>query len=171
MKRILLSTTENKGVVPRQHLVKPHKGDTMKKIIIAAIGFSMVLLADLGRNAAGVVTDSTTGLQWQDDYSDNGGNIKSATWQDAIDYCEALTLDGGRWRLPNIRELNSIADLSRVNPAIDPVFQHTATGYYWSSSTDEGLHDDAWYVNFYNGYRYAYLKVHSDYVRCVRPGE
>ena len=144
----------------------------MKKIIIAAIGLSMVLLADLSRNAAGVVTDSTTGLQWQDDYSVNGGNIKSATWQDAIDYCEALSLDGHEdWRLPNIRELNSIADLSRVNPAIDPTFQHTATGYYWSSSTGGGYHDDAWYLGFYGGYRYTDSKGNGYYVRCVRPGE
>jgi len=143
----------------------------MKKIIIAAIGFSLVLLADLSRNAAGVVTDSTTGLQWQDDYSDNNGNIKEATWQDAIDYCEALTLDGGRWRLPNIRELNSIADLSRVNPAIDPTFQHTAADNYWSSSTGEGGHGYAWYVGIDYGHRYASSKDGSYYVRCVRPGE
>jgi len=144
----------------------------MKKIIIAVIGLSMVLLADLGRNAAGVVTDSTTGLQWQDDYSDNGGNIKSATWQDAIDYCEALSLDGhGDWRLPNIRELNSIDDLSHVTPAIDPTFQHTVSGHYWSSSTYEDGHGSAWGVYFYDGYRYAYVKDRSNYVRCVRPGE
>ncbi len=144
----------------------------MKKIIIAAIGFSMVLLADLSRNAAGVVTDSTTGLQWQDDYSDNGGDVKSATWQSAIDYCEALSLDGhDDWRLPNIRELNSIVDLSHVNPAIDPAFQHTVSGYYWSSSTYEGYHDNAWGVNFYSGGRYRNDKDDSGYVRCVRAGE
>ncbi len=143
-----------------------------KKILLGMVALSIVLMADLSRSDAGVVTDSITGLQWQDDYSDNGGNIKEAKWQDAIDYCEALTLDGHEdWRLPNIRELNSIADLSRVGPAIDPVFQHTATDRYWSSSTHEDLHYYAWYVYFYDGYRYYYSKDYSYYVRCVRPGE
>ena len=44
--------------------------------------------------AAGVVTDNATGLQWQDDYSDNGGSIKSANWADAATYCNGLALDG-----------------------------------------------------------------------------
>ena len=144
----------------------------MKRILLSTIAFSAIMMADLSRSNAGVVTDSTTGLQWQDDYSDNGGNIKSATWQDAIDYCEALSLDGHEdWRLPNIRELNSIVDLGHAHPSIDPAFQHTATDVYWSSSTYEDDHGHAWYVYFDDGYLYTYYKDGSLYVRCVRPGE
>jgi len=139
-----------------------------KMILLGMIAFSAVMMADLSRSNAGVVTDSTTGLQWQDDYSDNNGSIKKAVWQDAIDYCEALTLDGGRWRLPNIRELNSIVDLSHVDPAIDPTFQHTASGHYWSSSTGGGTHDDAWNVEFDSGRSNYYDKDDGNYVRCVR---
>ena len=143
----------------------------MRRILLTMITLSVVMMAGLSRSSAGVVTDSTTGLQWQDDYSDNSGNIKSATWQQAIDYCEALTLDGGRWRLPNIRELNSIVDLSHSDPAIDPMFQHTAIYPYWSASTREHYHNYAEYVQFRSGSWYYSDKDHSHYVRCVRSGE
>ena len=103
--------------------------------------------------ANGVVTDNATHLQWQDDYSDNGGNIKDANWSDAQTYCNALTLDGKTdWRLPSIEELMSITDKGRVNPAIDPVFQNVTSDFYWSSTTDASGSSDAWVVYFYGGY-------------------
>jgi len=143
-----------------------------KKILFGMIVLSGIVIADLSRSDAGVVTDSLTGLQWQDDYSDNGGNIKSATWQDAIDYCEALSLDGhADWRLPNIRELGSIVDLSHIDSAIDPVFEHTALDNYWSSSTYEDYPNSAWDINFSLGNRTNYYKDDSYYIRCVRSVE
>jgi hypothetical protein len=57
----------------------------MKKILMIVLGLSTVVMADFTKSN-GVVTDSATSLQWQDDYSDNGGDIKTATWQDAINY-------------------------------------------------------------------------------------
>jgi hypothetical protein len=136
--------------------------------------FSLLMLtasasADFSRDGDGVVTDSVTGLQWQDNYSDNGDNIKSAKWTDAIAYCEALSLGGDDdWRLPNFNELYYLADRSKRNPAIDPTFQHTASGYYWSSTTVVGYEGSAWGVYFYDGYDYWGDKDSSYYVRCVR---
>ncbi len=46
------------------------------------------------RSSVGVVKDNATGLEWQDNYSDNGGSIKYANWQGALDYCSVLGLDG-----------------------------------------------------------------------------
>jgi len=43
------------------------------------------------RGSSGVVADSKSGLAWQDNYADNGGEIKKATWQDALVYCHELT--------------------------------------------------------------------------------
>ena len=144
----------------------------MRKILLILTAFSAMAIADFSRSAVGVVTDSVTGLQWQDDYGDNGGAVKSATWIDAIDYCEALTLGGyDDWRLPNIRELNSIVDLSRVGPAIDPVFQNTESVNYWSSTTYAGFKNSAWDVGFDYGYRNGDFKTYTHYVRCVRSGQ
>ena len=144
----------------------------MKKILMIVLGLSTVMMADLSRNSAGVVTDSTTGLQWQDDYSDNGGSIKSAKWQDAIDYCEALSLDGHEdWRLPNLRELTSLVDDTRYDPAIDATFTQTASDGYWSSATYARYHDNAWGVDFYSGRQGHDDKDYSYYVRCVRAGQ
>ena len=58
-----------------------------------------------------IVTDSATGLEWQDDAVGT-----KTTWQDAIARCEALTLDAkSDWRLPNLNELTSI-DLPIASP-------------------------------------------------------
>ena len=65
----------------------------------------------------GIVTDRKTGLQWQDSYSDNNNILKSATWTEAIKYCEDLTLgEYSDWRLPNFNELY-------VTPSITPPTQ------------------------------------------------
>lgn len=143
----------------------------MKKILLGVSILLTLAQADFTRSN-GIVTDNKTGLQWQDDYSDNGGNIKGATWRNAIDYCEHLTLGGyNDWRLPNFNELYFLADRSRRNPAIDPVFQHTRSGGYWSSTSFVGYEDDAWYVLFYYGDDGGNAKSYSYFVRCVRAGE
>ena len=120
----------------------------------------------------GIVTDRYTGLQWQDDYSDNGGNVKTTSWTDAIDYCEALTLDGyNDWRLPNFNELFYLADRGRENSAIDAVFQNTINDHYWSSTTLKVTKVNALEVNFSDGYSYYSSKTSLRGVRCVRSGE
>lgn len=57
-------------------------------------------------------------------------------------YCENLTFAGqSDWRLPNVRELESIVDYGRHNPSIDPIFG-AVSGAYWSSTSstfDPGL--------------------------------
>ena len=125
--------------------------------------------------ANGIVTDSKTNLQWQDDYSDNDdGRIKNAYWADAISYCEALSLDGGNWRLPNLNELTSVVDDTETDPATSRVFLHSDSWSYWSSTTVTNHTINAWVVEFTNGHQYndAYKHVVTgNDVRCVRDGE
>jgi hypothetical protein len=99
---------------------------------------------DFVDNGDDTVSDRATGLMWtQDDY-------QSTDFDDAVSYCEACTTGGySDWRLPNIKELQSIVDYSRApdetnSAAIDPVFSTTAItneegetdwGYYWASTT------------------------------------
>ena len=122
------------------------------------------------RRDTGVVSDLKYRLQWQDDYGDNGGQIKKTSWSDALNYCENLALDGhDDWRLPNLNELYYLSDKTRSQPAIDPVFIHTALDYYWTSTTP---HEDPYYaqsVGFYSGTISWLSKVYERQpVRCVR---
>ena len=74
------------------------------------------------------------------------------------------------WRLPNIRELHSIADQGRWGPAIDPVFSALPT-WYWSSTTHTHLPDGpwhAWYVGFASGNANDDAKGNLELVRAVR---
>jgi len=148
----------------------------MRQILLIIIGLSSLTVAQEApqfTKANGVVTDSKTTLEWQDDYSDNGGNIKSATWADAIDYCEALSLNGkDDWRLPNKNELLSIVDYGRYHPAISPVFENTISdGNYWMSTTYAVSTDDAWSIFFWYGLTDFGNKNDNNYVRCVRAGQ
>ena len=121
-----------------------------------------------------IVTDVTTGLQWQDNET---AKTTTGTWQEAIDYCENTLNLGGHtdWRLPSKNELLSIVDRSRYDPAINSsIFVNTALSYYWSSTTSAGYSDHAWFVGFEVGstyYDYNINKTSSYYVRCVRGGQ
>jgi len=81
-------------------------------------------------NGDGTVTDANTGLMWQQ------GEAGSMNWEDAITCCEGLSLAGYTdWRLPNIKELESITDDSLYNPPIETnYFPEAHTSHYWSST-------------------------------------
>jgi len=144
----------------------------MRTILLIIIGVSSLMAGNFSRNANGVVSDSRTNLEWQDNYSDNGNNIKQTTWQSAIDYCENLNLDGNSdWRLPNLNELTSLVDDTQYIPAIDGLFQNSSSNYYWSSTTVAGTNDSAWIVYFAYGIQRSDPKATNDYVRCVRAGQ
>ena len=116
------------------------------------------------------VTDSATGLMWAQDDSGEG-----MIWNDALVYAEDSELAGYTdWRLPNIKELQSIVDYSyspsasdddEVGPAIDTDFfnitamapsdtdYETDYGYVWSSTNayfggNSLEYYYAWYVAF-----------------------
>jgi hypothetical protein len=138
----------------------------MRQILLITLGLSTALFASFSKSGD-IVTDSTTGLQWQDD-----SIVSDKSWTQAIDYCENLTLGThDDWRLPNLKELTSIVDDSRVSPSIDTsVFEHTASSNYWSSTTYAGVSDFAWLVGFGYGRQY-YYKSYGNHVRCVRAGQ
>jgi hypothetical protein len=126
------------------------------------------------------VTDNCTGLMWQKDTADTNDDWQideydRLAWRDALAYCEELSFVGhDDWRLPNVRELQSIVDYGRDHPAVDPVFESTMS-WYWSSSTLVVTPADAWGVCFgYGGAVQDFGKTGTYYVRAVRtiqPGE
>gem|GEM_PF-5136456 len=131
-------------------------------------------LADRFVDNGTTVTDTRTGLVWEQKTDDDGHRDMHNTynWQQALDYCNDLDLANQTWRLPTIKELASLADLSRSNPAIDPIFeQYTVSSYYWSSTTSASFTDFAWLVYFSLGYGYFDDKSDSRYARCVGAGQ
>jgi hypothetical protein len=116
------------------------------------------------------VTDNLTGLIWARN-ANMGGPM---SWSDAITYCEGLNYGGQTdWRLPNAKELYSLIDLGRYNPALPTghPFAGVQSGSYWSSSTYAVNADYAWYVYLYDGVVSAANKSLTVYVWPVRGGQ
>ena len=144
----------------------------MKLFLVLSLLFGFNLYAELIKNiSTGVVTDTATGLKWQDNKVG-----KRMTWTDAVSHCDMLDLDGKGWRLPSIDELQSIVYVKK-NPnfidtfwgtTISDEFQNTYTGNYWSSTTNKENENNAWYVFFRNGAKANYRKTSKFHFRCVR---
>lgn len=139
-------------------------------------------------NGNGTVTDNLTGLIWLQDgnctdfFDGDTIVVNDRPWNDALIAANNLSTgkcgltDGsvaGDWRLPNLRELQSLIDYGEFNPALSDghPFTNTILNNYWSSTTDAGSTDYAWRVAFYLGYvNYSY-KSASYYVLAVRSGQ
>ncbi len=114
--------------------------------------------------SGGVVTDSQTGLRWQ-----QAASPSTHTWASAGPYCRSLPLAGGGWRLPSRLELLSIVDYTRLDPAIDPVpFPNTPNEAFWTSSIFVGLPAQAWSIYFPAGSSSQFGTASPLRVRCVR---
>ena len=132
-------------------------------------------------NGDGTITDNNTGLMWAQDTVDfNGDDIidtnDKMSWQDALAWCESLTLAGyDDWRLPTVKELMSLVDHGTNQPAIDTAyFPDTVSSFYKSSTTENHDTDGAWTVYFNGGILDMVNSSKSPlikyYVRPVRAG-
>jgi hypothetical protein len=75
------------------------------------------------------------------------------------------------WRLPTVKELESIVDFGRAGPAVDPAyFPNTADSYYWSATPYAGDGRIAWYVSFNHGSASHGVRDFGLHVRLVRGG-
>jgi hypothetical protein len=145
----------------------------------SAVGVSLVLAvvwrasadAPAGRYTIdamnGVVTDTKTGLVWQQVVFPG-----TYIWADAKSYFAALGLAGGGWRLPARKELETLVDESRSTPAIDPTaFPSTPSDWFWSSSAAPVSYYGGWGVCFgslWGGDTNRHRYESSIRVRCVR---
>jgi hypothetical protein len=131
-------------------------------------------------NNNGTVTDNLTGLIWLRDANYYG----TQNWANALSIANDLESDKagltdgskkGDWRLPNIRELQSLVDYARSYPALpdNHHFQNVQLFFYWSSTTNVDSTDFAWFVDFRDGftdYLTDGLKTNLYSVWCVRGG-
>ncbi len=116
---------------------------------------------------ATMVKDTRTGLMWEDTPHVKKTKI---THPRANAYCNELKLGGfDNWRLPTVKELLSIVDYSREEPATFAVFSYIEKeSFYWSSTPVAGEDDEFWGVNFKYGESSRASEYYDRYVRCVR---
>lgn len=91
-------------------------------------------------NGDGTISDEATGLMWPEDWCCDGANDGDLeTWNDAIDWADALVFVGySDWRLPNISELVTLLNYGAHDPTTYPCFLNTAQNRAWSSTTADG---------------------------------
>lgn len=142
------------------------RGWVLAQITIGLVFWAGGAWAAYTDNGNGAVTDTVTGLVWQ-----QAGDNQKRNLEGAISYCEGLTLAGfSDWHLPDVMELKSITDDNRSFPSIDPIFFPGTKPGYWSSSSYAGNSIYAWYVDFEDGAVSNGDRAFSYYVRCVRSG-
>ena len=98
------------------------------------------------------VTDVQAGLVWRRCSEGQiwgagtcAGTPTGFTHEQALAYAK----NQAGWRIPNVKELSSLVDTGRFNPAIDGnAFPLTPSGLYWASSPDVRLPSLAWTVDF-----------------------
>ncbi len=114
-----------------------------------------------------LILDQATGLTW---LKKDSGGLKSGdtqdgrlNWQQALAWCESLEYASfSDWRLPNIKELQSLVDYSRSpdtssSATIDPVFEISSMingngvtdyPYFWSSTNHMDGVDNSNYATY-----------------------
>jgi hypothetical protein len=121
-------------------------------------------------NRNGTVTDARTGLEWTkcsvgQNYNESTFDCEGVprnfnTWSEALSYVKDknATNEGifgkNDFRVPNIKELTSILELSCIEPAINlEIFPSTPNNTYISSTpVDSRLNESEFrYLNFENG--------------------
>jgi hypothetical protein len=135
------------------------------------------------RNTPTIVTDKNTGLMWRicvegktGDQCETGTAV-NASWGEALIYAsntnEGKSLDGYKdWRLPNIRELNSLVEVQCANPTINSrIFPNTPATHIWTSSPYGTLDFYSWYVDFSNGETNTDDRLNAKGIRLVRDAD
>ncbi|MBV5276569.1 DUF1566 domain-containing protein, partial [bacterium] len=106
-------------------------------------------------NVDGTVLDKRNGLIWKQcsegqSGSTCNGSATTHTWSGALSLAASSAFAGySDWRLPNVKELKSLAEKCRSDPAINnTIFPATPSSNFWSGSPLA-------YDSYYGGSRYV----------------
>ncbi|MBN2301304.1 MAG: DUF1566 domain-containing protein, partial [Lentisphaerae bacterium] len=140
-------------------------------------------------NLNGTVTDNLTGLIWLKNanctvfFSDDVAGENRRYWLNALTAANSLSngfcdlTDGstaGDWRLPNVREFESLLDYGLNSPALPSghPFDNVQSVYYWSSSTFAQDTSCGWIVHLYSAIvNYGGKNVSKWFVLPVKGGQ
>lgn len=172
-----LAAKELSGFVPQTGQTTSYKsgddGDLKKGVVWPIPRFK--------EHENGTIQDELTGLIWMK----NANCWPELSWQVAVNTINHLNANRETcagyvtgmhtdWRLPTLYELQSLLDASHFNPALpaDHPFQGILTnGIYWSNTTmADTFFNEAWYVNFKNGYMGTKDKNSQNHLWPVRGG-
>lgn len=126
------------------------------------------------------VRDRATGLVWRrcaEGQSWIGERCRGLatlqTWAQALQTAQDAAAGGLPWRLPNVKELATLVDDQRFDPAMDPLaFPDVPTGgasAFWSATHAAGQ-DDVYFVAFWGGRTQKMWPGAKGAVRLVRDG-
>lgn len=118
--------------------------------------------------STGVVSDNYTGLHWEMPAPKTDDDLPTARKR-----CLDLVLGNhSDWRLPTIKELQTLVDTSRIDPVFDTSLFTDLTGdgaeMFWSSSTDLVGGGSTWLIQSSNGVPPADTEDQAHRARCVR---
>ena len=113
-------------------------------------------------NNNGTITDLATKLTWEQSRS-------VMNWHNALNSCANLVLGGAQnWRVPNIKELVSIADYRTPSDVHSIDWFDEVGGFIWASHENISNTPEAWVLNAQSGSILSYPKNLDITVRCVR---
>jgi len=133
----------------------------MRSILIMAVAFSLSMAETT------IVKDPSTNLMWEDTEHVENGQV---TYLEANSYCDALKLgEHADWRVPTLKELLSIVDYKRYEPAILKEFSRIEQDkLYWSNTPYANKSTEFWGVDFEDGDTDSASAIYDRRVRCVR---
>ena len=150
---ILLRTKVHKVTVNLELINVKHA-----KVIEMSVGKN-----EQGNADAATWRDPKTGFEWQCE------SVGKMTWNQAQAYARSLCRDSKTdWRLPAVRELETLLDRTRYRPVMRAEIPFRDTLSYWSSTTFGHNKNSAWIVMFDGAYVLSYYKTNEYHVRCVR---
>ena len=140
-----------------------------KRFHVRAVRISSSVIrssAHLSDNGDGTLTDNYTGLIWQKNPA------SSLSWEESLKYATSLSLAGkSDWRIPNIRELQSLNDATLTKPSFNKTFfPGISSGNFWSSTSQVNSPARAWDINVDYGIVSYNDKMIRENVLCVRGG-
>jgi hypothetical protein len=119
--------------------------------------------AHVWSSTANTMLDLNTNLRWQK--ADNGSTV---TWQNALQYCSNLSLDGyaSGWRLPTLNEISGMYNYQSGSC----ITGFSSCNIYWSSTSVPSYPVDAYLLNTDYGFIVYDYKDTVNYIRarCVR---
>ncbi|WP_321311235.1 DUF1566 domain-containing protein [Halarcobacter sp.] len=159
----------------------------MYKILVFTLFFNSLLFSNdrfIRDDNFEIIFDKKLNLIWQDNNNEN-----LYTYSEAVEYCKELNIGNyNNWRIPRIRELQSIVDYTRYKPAIYIAFKNTnffdypvgKVGVDYNTYGTEGVYlssSKAFFFKSYTGFYYISFTDGTinttnankkNYIRCVK---